>query len=129
MAVAYLSSSFAMCSATIKAWGHGAQQRNQEYKQLLKGDSRELKRLRRQLQTYETLAKGEWMARATAATGAAPAVETVQVGEAAEVLTVDKETVKRLWRDGRDASWRVATLQEDAATLAQQLQVCKMLAT
>jgi hypothetical protein len=115
----------APCSVTTKTTARGAQLRNQEYKQLLKGDTRELRRLRRQLTTYETLAKGEWMAKATAgaATMAAPARETVQVGdEGAHTLAVDRETVSRLWKDGRDASWRAAAAQDEAAALSHRLQ-------
>jgi hypothetical protein len=102
---------------------HGAKLRNQEYRQVLKGESRELRRLRRQVKTYEALAKGEWMSQIK---GGVPesAQETVRVGdESEEVLTVDCLTVKRLWRDGRDASWRAVELEEVAASLRQRLQV------
>lgn len=69
------------------------------------------------------------MARAVAGTEkATPPVETIEVGDAeSQALTVDRETVKRLWRDGRDASWAAARAQDEAATLSQRLQACSSL--
>ena len=122
-----LVTSTASCSAQSKLSAVDAQQRNTEYKQLLRGDSRELKRLRRQVSTYETLARGEWASKTAGLTGSSAASalkETVQVGEeATETLPVDQDTVRRLWRDGRDMSWALAQAQKDSAELSQRLQV------
>lgn len=117
------------CSAASKATKEGVKLRNEEYKQLVKADSRELKRLRRQVKTYETLVKGEWASQMqktlAPATAALPAVnEHVEVGDdQVERLLVDASTVKRLWRERKSASERAAQLEDELATLVRRSQV------
>jgi hypothetical protein len=98
----------------------------------VKADSRELKRLRRQVKTYETLVKGEWTSHmqqtlALAPTPAVPPVvnEHVEVGnDQVEHLLVDKSTVKRLWRESKSAAERVAQLEDELTALTRRCQAC-----
>jgi hypothetical protein len=106
--------------------------RNSEYKKLLKGDERELRRLRRQLRTYEALATGKWVASVGAATQGgtqplgpqqAPTPPVVELDNG-EVLAVTQDSIRMLWQCQQQLLQQLSHLQNEAAQAIVRAKVC-----
>ena len=129
------------CSASGKEATATARARHDEFRRLLKADTRELKRLRRQVKTYETLAQPDWTPPALTAPppAAEPPVQTVRLTATSKVLASGRDgeeaeeegedvavtpaTVRRLWRSAQEAAERAAQLERDGAAVLGRLQV------
>jgi hypothetical protein len=109
------------CSATIKAYNHETTVRTKDYKNLIKQQERTVKRLKRQIHTYEALATTKF---ASATTGAPAQTQgTVCFEGETEIQAITKETVKRLWEQDLVSRTRAAELENQLATAKERSKV------
>ena len=95
--------------------------RTKDYKDLAKQQERNIRRLRRQLHTYEALATKKYEAEASPTH---THQETVYIGRDTERQSVTKETVKRLWDQDQVSRTRVAELETQLLTANERNKVC-----
>ena len=110
------------CSATIKAFHADTTQRSRDLKQLCKDKERELRRLKRQVSTYEILAK----TKGPEQDSLVALEETVTVGTGSETFPVNKETIKALWTRDQQTCLRVQELESEVVVLSQHVQVWRI---
>lgn len=107
------------CSATSRASNENHAQYARDLKQLCKTQEREIRRLKRQVSTYEILAK----TKGQESDSLSALEETITLGATSETLPVNKDTIKALWERDQDACLRVQDLESQVALLSQHVQV------
>lgn len=110
-----------VCSANIKAHSHETLLRTKDYKNLVKQQERDVRRLRRQLHTYEALATTQ---REAAANQSQTVHETMSVIRDTEIKAVTQETMKRLWDQDEASRARLSELESELASTKEHNKVC-----
>ena len=98
--------------------------RTKDYKDLVKQQERNIRRLKRQVNTYEALATTKYEA---VASPTHAHQETVYIGGETGTQTVTKETVKRLGDQDQISRTRVSELETQLATARERIKVCTRL--
>jgi hypothetical protein len=112
---------FLSCSATIKAQNHETLVRTKDYKNVVKQQERNIRRLKRQLHTYEALATTKHGAVVMQSTDTFR--ETVHVEGGTDYQAVTKETMKGLLEQGKASRTRITQLETQLAAANEHNKV------